>query len=170
MSYPGYEQQAVDRALAREARLDIEEFHNRYCDVVDAGDLEQWPTFFTEDCLYEVRARENVDQGLPVGLIYCEGRGMIRDRAYAVKHTQMFAPRYLQHFVTNVSVRAIAGNEIRARANYLLLQTLVESPTTMHQAGRYYDTFVRRDGALLLKERRCIYDTTLIANDLVYPI
>ena len=170
MSLPGYEQQAVDRVLARELRLDIEEFHTRYCDIVDVGDLEQWPSFFTDDCLYEVRSRENVDQDLPVGLIYCEGRGMIRDRAYAVKHTQMFAPRYLQHFVTNVAIRSITGDEIRARSSYLLLQTLVESPTTIHQSGRYYDTFVRRDGELLLRERRCIYDTTLIANDLVYPI
>jgi anthranilate 1,2-dioxygenase small subunit len=170
MSYPGYEQQPVDRALARAARLDIEEFHSRYCDIVDGGDLAQWPTFFIEDCLYEVRSRENADQNLPVGLVYCEGRKMIRDRAYAVKHTQMFAPRYLQHFISNVSIRAIAGDEIRAQSSYLLLQTLVESPTTLHQSGRLYDTFVRVDGELLLKERRCIYDTTLIANDLVYPI
>ena len=46
----------------------------------------------------------------------------------------------------------------------------MEGPTTIHQAGRYYDTFVRANGGLLLKERQCVYDTVLIANDLVLPV
>jgi hypothetical protein len=37
-------------------------------------------------------------------------------------------------------------------------------------AGTYYDRFVRVGGRLLLAERQAIYDTTIIANDLVYPL
>jgi anthranilate 1,2-dioxygenase small subunit len=37
-------------------------------------------------------------------------------------------------------------------------------------AGSYYDTFVQMEGRLLLKERQAIYDSTIIANDLVYPL
>ncbi len=62
------------------------------------------------------------------------------------------------------------GDAIKAQSNYLLLQTLVDGPTTIQQSGRYYDTFVRANGRLLLKERQCIYDTVLIANDLVLPV
>lgn len=170
MRIPGYERATVDPRVAREARFDIEDFHSVYCDLLDLGDLERWPEFFTEDCLYVVTARENAEAGMPVGLIYAEGRAMIRDRAFAVKHTQMFAPRYLQHFVSNVMVLSVHDGQIRAQSNYQLLQTLVEGPTTLLQSGRYYDTFVRHNGALLIKERRCIYDTTLIANDLVLPV
>jgi 3-phenylpropionate/cinnamic acid dioxygenase small subunit len=87
----------------------------------------------------------------------------------------MYAPRTLQHFVTNVRVLEVkagpgATATIRAQSNYLLLQTLVDGPTTIQQSGRYYDTFVRANGRLLLKERQCIYDTVLIANDLVLPV
>ena len=95
---------------------------------------------------------------------------MMRDRAFAIQHTQMYAPRYMQHFVTNVRVLEVQGDTIKAQANYLLLQTLVDGPSTIHQAGRYYDTFVRQGGRLLLKERQCVYDTVLIANDLVLPV
>ncbi|MSQ19228.1 MAG: ring-hydroxylating dioxygenase subunit beta [Betaproteobacteria bacterium] len=170
MKIAGYEQQPVDARLAREARWDVEEFHAAYCQLLDLGDIEQWADFFTTDCLYIITARENAEADLPVGLVYAEGRDMIRDRAFAVRHTQMFAPRYLQHFVSNVLILAVAGNEIRAQSNYQLLQTLVEGPTTLLQAGRYYDTFWRENGRLLIEERRCIYDTTLIANDLVLPV
>jgi 3-phenylpropionate/cinnamic acid dioxygenase small subunit len=168
--YPGYDMPAADPRATRELRLEIEEFHAAYCWTLDRGALEEWPDYFTEDAVYRITARENADAGLPVGLVYADSKAMIRDRAFAIKHTQMYAPRHMQHFVTNVRVIAAQGETIKAQANYLLLQTLVDGPSTVHQAGRYYDTFVRRGGRLLLKERQCVYDTVLIANDLVLPV
>ena len=172
--YAGYDVPPVDAKSVRDLRLEIEEFHTEYCDVLDQGALDRWVEFFAEDSLYRITARENADAGLRVGLVYAEGRGMIRDRAFAIMHTQMFAPRYMQHFTSNVRVLAVEGSgegaTIKAQTNYLLLQTLVDGPTTIHQAGRYYDTFVREKGRLLIRERQCVYDTVLIANDLVYPV
>ena len=168
--YPGYDMPPADPRATREVRLEIEEFHADYCWTLDCGDVEQWPAYFTEDAVYRITARENADAGLPVGLVYADSRAMIRDRAFAIKHTQMYAPRTMQHFVTNVRVLEVKESGIKAQANYLLLQTLVDGPTTIQQAGRYYDTFVRSGAKLLLKDRQCIYDTVLIANDLVLPV
>jgi anthranilate 1,2-dioxygenase small subunit len=168
--YPGYDMPASDARETRELRLEIEEFHAAYCWTLDRGALEEWPEYFTEDAVYRITARENADAGLEVGLVYADSKAMIRDRAFAIQHTQMYAPRYLQHFVTNVRVLEARGDTIKAQSNYLLLQTLVDGPTTIHQSGRYYDTFRRERGRLLLKERQCIYDTVLIANDLVFPV
>ncbi len=168
--YAGYDMPAVDAKSVRDLRLEIEEFHTEYCNVLDQGALDRWVEFFAEDSLYRITARENADAGLRVGLVYAEGRGMIRDRAFAIMHTQMFAPRYMQHFTSNVRVISVEGGLIKAQTNYLLLQTLVDGPTTIHQSGRYYDTFVRENGCLLIRERQCVYDTVLIANDLVYPV
>jgi 3-phenylpropionate/cinnamic acid dioxygenase small subunit len=168
--YTGYDMTPADARATRELRLEIEEFHADYCWTLDCGDVERWPEYFTDDAVYRITARENADAGLPVGLVYADSKAMIRDRAFAIKHTQMYAPRSLQHFVTNVRVLEVKGSTIKAQSNYLLLQTLVDGPTTIQQAGRYYDTFSRVDGRLLLKERQCIYDTVLIANDLVLPV
>ena len=168
--YRGYDMVPADPKATREARLEIEEFHADYCWTLDCGDVERWPEYFTEDAVYRITARENADADLPVGLVYADSKAMIRDRAFAIKHTQMYAPRTLQHFVSNVRVLEEKGESIKAQSNYLLLQTLVDGPTTIQQSGRYYDTFVRRQGKLLLKERQCIYDTVLIANDLVLPV
>jgi 3-phenylpropionate/cinnamic acid dioxygenase small subunit len=168
--YPGYDMTPPDARATRELRLEIEEFHAQYCWTLDCGDVERWPEYFTDDAVYRITARENADAGLPVGLVYADSKAMIRDRAFALKHTQMYAPRSMQHFVGNVRVLEANGAQIKAQSNYLLLQTLVDGPTTIHQAGRYYDTFVRAGGRLLLKERQCIYDTVLIANDVVLPV
>ncbi|MDR6856141.1 nuclear transport factor 2 family protein [Variovorax guangxiensis] len=166
-----YRERSIDAARALVLRHEIEDFNSDYCAVLDAGRVESWPHFFAEDGIYRVTARENAELGLPVGLVYAQGRNMMHDRAVAIASTQMFAPRYNLHLVANTRVTSeAASGEIAAQANFLLLQTLVEGPSTIHMAGTYYDRFVRVDGALLLKERQAIYDTTIIANDLVYPL
>lgn len=168
---PLYRPSRIDAGRARALRDEIENFNSEYCAVLDAGDVQAWPEFFAPDGIYRVTARENAERRMPVGLVYAEGRGMMHDRAVAIAKTQMFAPRYMLHLVSNTRVTAEStAGEIEAQANFVLLQTLVEGPSTIHMAGTYYDRFVRVDGRLLLQERQAVYDTTIIANDLVYPL
>lgn len=171
MKLTGYQAPDIDARESRELRTQVEEFNTEYCAVLDAGEVEQWPEFFTEDCVYRVTGRENVEANLPVGLVYCEGRAMLHDRAVAINRTQMFAPRSMLHIVGNVRVMSVQSHDsFTAQSNFMLLQTLVEGPTTIHLAGRYYDHFVRENGALKLKDRQVVYDTTVIATDVVYPV
>jgi anthranilate 1,2-dioxygenase small subunit len=158
-------------ASLRELRLEIEEFNAEYAAVLDAGRVQDWLDFFAEDAIYRITGRENADAGLPVGLVYCEGMGMLRDRALAISRTTMFAPRYLLHQVTNTRVLAVdPSGEISAQANYALFETLVDEKTTLQQVGRYHDRFVRQDGRLKLKARHCIYDSLIIDTALIYPV
>jgi anthranilate 1,2-dioxygenase small subunit len=170
MMLPGFERTPLPRDLARAARFDVEEFHTEYCAVLDAGRIEDWPQFFAEDAVYRITGRENAEAGMPVGLVYCEGMGMLRDRAFAIAKTAMFAPRYLLHYVANTRVLGIVDGIVSAQSNYFVLQTLVDEKTTIHQAGRYFDRFARAGERLLIKERHCVYDTLLIDNALVLPV
>jgi anthranilate 1,2-dioxygenase small subunit len=155
----------------RELRLEIEEFNSAYAAVLDAGKIQEWPRFFTDDAVYRITGRENADAGLAVGLVYCEGIGMLRDRALAIAKTTMFAPRYLLHQVSNVRVLgSSASGEITATANYALFETLVDEKTILQQVGRYRDCFVRGAAGLLLKERICVYDSLIIDTALVFPV
>ncbi len=157
-------------AELRELRLEIEEFNSDYARVLDDGDLEAWPDFFADDGLYRITSRENADDGLPIGLIYCDGRGMLIDRVRAVIKTTMHEPRYLRHFNSNVRVTGVDDDLVSSDSNYLVVETLMEGGTNIFQSGRYEDTFIRVDGALRLRARHCIYDTLLITNALVYPV
>jgi len=160
-----------DGRSRQELRLEIEEFNSEYAAVLDSGNIEEWPRFFTEDAIYRITGRENADAGLPVGLVYCEGMGMLRDRALAIAKTTMFAPRYLLHQVSNARVlEASVSGEIRAVANYTLFETLVDEKTILQQVGRYDDRFVRPAGGLLLRERICVYDSLVVDTALVFPV
>jgi 3-phenylpropionate/cinnamic acid dioxygenase small subunit len=154
-------------------RLEIEEFNARYCHALDDGNLQNWPDFFTEDGFYSITARENFDANLPVGLVYCEGRGMMKDRAFAIANTAMFAPRYLRHHLSNTRViKEHADGVIEATANYIVLQVLHDDPvSTIHQAGFYKDEFCRTEtGILLLQKRICVYENLMIPNAVVLPV
>jgi len=156
----------------RALRFKIEEFNTEYSAALDDQDINRWPSFFTDDAFYRVTAKENFDQGLPVGLVWLEGRAMFLDRVAAIENTMVFAPRYLRHYVTNVDVLGFNdAQEICAKANYLIVETLMEDSTKIFQAGIYQDIFVYDEsGCLKLKFRDCIYDSLLIPNDMVFPV
>lgn len=166
------------KAAANDRRIEalllhreIEDFNNAYVAALDEQRLTDWAEMFTDDGFYIVISRENADRNLPVGLIYCENKGMILDRAHAMK-TEMFAPRYLRHIIGNLQVFGGETNGgIRARANYIVIQVLFDRPDAkLHQVGVYYDKFRRVDGVLKLAERRCVYDNLLVDNALCLPV
>lgn len=159
----------IHQLLLRNA---IEQFNCQYAAALDEQRLSDWSEMFTADASYVVLSRENEDRGHPVGLIYCENRGMIRDRAFALEKTAMFAPRYLRHLISNLQLLGEdEDGNIRARANYVVLQVLFDRPdATIHQVGTYHDVFRRSDGGLKLRQRRCVYDNLLVPNALCIPV
>jgi anthranilate 1,2-dioxygenase small subunit len=150
---------------------EIDEFNNAYAAALDEQRLADWAEMFIDDAFYVVISRENADRDMPVGLIYCENKGMILDRAHAMK-TEMFAPRYLRHIVGSPQVLGDEQNgDVRARANYVVVQVLFDRPEAkLHQVGVYYDKFRRVGDQLKLAERRCVYDSLLVDNALCLPV
>jgi 3-phenylpropionate/cinnamic acid dioxygenase small subunit len=151
-------------------RAEIESFHVEYCAVLDANDIERWPDFFHADATYRITSRENAHFDMPVGLVYCEGKDMIIDRALAVAHSQMFAPRHMLHVLGTARVLDEVEETITAQTPFLLMQTLVEGPSTIHLCGVYHDSFVRQEGQLLIAKREVVYDTQILDTALAYPV
>lgn len=144
-----------------------------YCtcgDALDDGELERWPDFFTQDCLYKIIPRENFEQDLPVALIYCESRNMLIDRVVALRETALYVPRIMRHLVSNICLRAIEAEGFRLTANFALYQTMSDQPSELFLCGRYHDRVVEEGGSLRFAERICVYDSTIVPTSLVYPV
>jgi 3-phenylpropionate/cinnamic acid dioxygenase small subunit len=152
------------------SRDEIETFYADYVGSLDDGELERWPEFFTEECVYKIIPRENYDRDLPLALMLCESKGMLRDRVAALRRTSVYAPRALRHLVSSLRITADDVDTVRVRANYTVLQTRVDEPTAIFNAGRYRDSIVREDGRLKFKEKLCICDTVVIPGSLIYPL
>lgn len=157
----------VDVAL----QFEVEALYSRYAALLDDGPLLEWPELFAEACLYVVIPRDNFDRGLPLAIIRCESRGMLVDRVRAVQETIMHEPRYLRHQVTNVRVTETGSGRIETRANYSVIEVLPDELPRILSVGRYIDALQRRsDGALEFSEKRCVYDSVLVPNTIVYPL
>jgi anthranilate 1,2-dioxygenase small subunit len=142
-------------------RAEIDAFNAEYAALLDRQDLTGWTQCFTADAFYVVISRENFERGHPVGLIYCEGRPMIEDRAFALLKTSMFGPRSLRHMISNLTVAPQPDGTVQARANFVVFEVLTDRPEArVLQVGEYRDIFAREDGALRLRERRCVIGRT----------
>lgn len=157
----------VDVAL----QFELEDLYSRYASLLDDGPLRDWPDLFAAECLYLVIPRDNYDRGLPLAIIRCESRGMLVDRVRAANETIMHEPRYLRHHVTNVRVTATDGTRIDAIAHFSVMEVLPDELPRILCVGRYIDVLQRRDdGALEFVEKRCVYDSVLVPNTIVYPV
>ena len=157
----------LDAAQHRE----LEELYNRYARSLDDGPLTQWPDLFTETCIYLVIPRDNFDQGLPLAIMRCESRGMLKDRVRSVQETIMHEPRYLRHQITNISATLRDSGELEVMANYVVIEVLFDELPKILSVGRYLDVVIRDDdGTLKFLEKRVVYDSVLVPNTIVYPL
>ena len=108
--------------------------------------------------------------GLPLATMSCESRAMLADRVTAIRSLSMYAPRQLRHIVTAPRVRAAAEARWRVEANFVVMQTLVNEPTTLFSAGRYRDLVVTTSDGLRFAAKEAVYDSPVIPNSLIYPL
>jgi salicylate 5-hydroxylase small subunit len=156
--------------LTPELRDEIEALYADYAEALDDNELERWPDFFTEDCLYKLMPRENWERDLPIALMLCESKGMLRDRVNAVRNTALYAPRTFRHLIGQFRIKPETPERIRVRANYVVFQTLVDDLTRIQNAGKYIDLVERTREGLRFREKTCVFDSVLVPNSLIYPV
>jgi 3-phenylpropionate/cinnamic acid dioxygenase small subunit len=151
-------------------RYEIEELLAEYVAVLDAMDLERWPEFFTEQGFYEIIPRENYERGLPLAIMRCESKGMLKDRVVAIRDTMMYEPRYMRHIISAIRVTGESPEGITVETNYAVFETLIDDLTRVFNVGRYLDRIVHEAGQLKFAEKHCVYDSLLVPNSLIYPL
>ena len=153
-----------------DVRHEIRDLYDEVADLLDDDRVEALPDYFVDDCVYRITTRENHDQGLPGGFMYCDGIAMLRDRILAIRETQVYEPRSWRHFVGGVHVLGEQGGTIRARANVLVTEALSDEDPRVFVVGRYLDALVRRDGKLRFKERVVVCDNHYVRRSLIMPV
>ncbi len=154
----------------REARLGIEELNARYTDCLDQGRFEEWPAFFAEDGVYKIISAENYEQGLPLGVIDCRGRAMMRDRITALREANIYEAQRYRHIVSTPLVREVAAGAIRAETPYQVVRIMRDGSAMLFSLGRYLDRLVVEGDDLRIAERLVVFDNKRIDTLLVIPL
>ena len=160
----------VPMGSLQELYFEIERLNSEYAHILDSERFEEFPELFVEECLYRVVPRENHLLGLPIAVIHCESKGMIKDRIYGARESTMAEPRTLRHFITNVRILEAGDEAVLAEANVLVVQTMINRMTEIVLSGFYLDRIVRSGDRLRFKERLCIYDSLLLPTSLIAPV
>jgi salicylate 5-hydroxylase small subunit len=147
----------------------LHDFYDDYYNTLDDVRLDDWPAFFTEDCIYRVIPRENYEAGYTLSTIYAESRGMLIDRVMGVTRTQMYAPRYYRRFTGPLRVVSRDGNSVRTRHNLLMVQTLIDKQSEIVLSAVCHDVLVPGAERPMLRERIVVFDSEMIPNSLIYP-
>jgi anthranilate 1,2-dioxygenase small subunit len=152
------------------SRAAIEDLLARYAHAIDNDALEIWPDFFTATGQYLVTTRENHRQGWPIGIMYCDGRGMMEDRVTALRRAIVFEPHVYRHIVGSILIAADADGSYAVESNFHILRTNAEGAVVTYGTGRYIDEVVRENGRTLFRKRTVILDSARIDTLLVIPL
>lgn len=156
----------MDAAL----RFEIADLYAAYASCLDERRYKEWPDFFTETCVYQLIPRENYEAGLPLATLSFESRGMLQDRVHGVGDTLFHAPYYQRHIVGPPRIVSSDEAGIRTEVNYLVLRTRRNEISEVFNTGRYVDLIVRMPEGLRFAEKRCVFDSEMIPNSIIYPI
>lgn len=149
---------------------ELHRLQERYVSVIDADRLEEWPNFFTEDCVYEIIPKENSDLGLPMGIMHCFGRAMLRDRITSLREANVFEPHTYRHITSGLELAPVDADTVDVQSNYVVVQTLTDGESRIYQAGRYLDRVVHSAQGWLYQRKRAVYDTSRVQTLLVTPV
>ena len=142
----------------------------QYVHAIDNDELERWPQFFTEKCLYQIIPRVEFDQGRPVGVWFCDNRAMLEDRVSSMREVNVFEPHVYRHVIGPTEIVGFADGAYRAQTSYVVVRTMQDGAMTVFSAGRYVDEIVCEGDAALLRKRVVVTDSARFDALLVIPL
>jgi 3-phenylpropionate/cinnamic acid dioxygenase small subunit len=158
------------KCVSGAVRASIEDFLLDYAHRIDDGDLQGWPDFFTEDGTYKIVTRENFEAGLPVGIMLCDGRGMMADRMLALETANIFEPHTYCHLLGRPSLSTAVDGRYKVRTNFSVIRTMQDGTSQIFATGKYLDVIVMDDRRPLLSERLVVLESRRVDILLVYPL
>ena len=151
--------------LDRVSRLNAE-----YARAIDDDRLEDWPEFFAEPCLYTITSADNHRHGMPVGLIYADSKGMLKDRVAALREANVYERQSYRHVVGLPAILGERDGAMRAETPFLVVRIMRDGTMALFATGRYLDALVEEAGALRFRERVVVCDSSRIDTLLAIPL
>jgi anthranilate 1,2-dioxygenase small subunit/terephthalate 1,2-dioxygenase oxygenase component beta subunit len=145
-------------------------FNAAYAQAIDNDALEQWPSFFTEDCLYRITNVENEREGLPSGVVYADSRAMLEDRIAALREANIYERHRYRHILGVPLVESADDHGAVARTPFLVARIMHTGETSLFASGEYRDRFRTSGDKLLLSERVAVCDSNVTDTLLALPL
>lgn len=142
----------------------------QYVHAIDNDELERWPQFFTEKCLYRIVSRTDFEQGRPIGVWFCDNRAMLEDRVSSIREVNVYEPHVYRHVIGPTEVLEFVDGAYRAQTSFMVVRTMHDGEMQLFSAGRYVDEIVCDSESALLRSRIVVTDSARYDTLLVIPL
>ena len=147
------------------ARLMMEYVH-----AIDNDELERWPQFFTEQCLYQIISRPEHELGRLIGVWYCDTRAMLEDRMGSIREVNIFEPHVYRHVIGPTEALDFRDGAYLAQTSYIVVRTMHDGEMLLFSAGRYLDEIVVEGGTARFRKRVVVTDSSRYDTLVAIPI
>ncbi len=142
-----------------------------YARCIDNDQLEQWPDFFLEQCLYLITNADNHEAGMEAGMVYADTRAMLQDRVLAMRDANVYEDQRYRHLIGAPLVLEQDGALAVVETPFMVARIMRDGNTEVFATGRYLDRVAQQpDGVLKFAERVVVCDSTNIDTLLVIPL
>ncbi len=138
-----------------------------YTAAIDEDRLEDWPGFFTEDCVYKITSAENQRRGYAAGVVYADSCAMLRDRVTALRSANIYERQAYRHII---GLPLTDDAAMTARTPFLVVRIMRDGSSMLFATGSYLDRVVDAAGALRFAERIVVCDSSHFDTLLAIPL
>jgi anthranilate 1,2-dioxygenase small subunit len=156
--------------ISEAVRHQVEALNTRYIRAIDDDQLELWPDFFVENCVYKVVTRENFSRGLPLPVMECSSRGMLLDRVTGYRRVNVYEPQRYTHMLSGLTIATLDAERVTCRQNYLVVRTMVSGEMSIFSCGTYLDRVLLGADGAKFEERIVVQESRRIDTLLVIPL
>ena len=148
----------------------VSQLNAEYARAIDDDRLEEWPAFFLERCLYKITSADNYRKGLPAGIVYADSRGMLEDRVAALRDANIYERQTYRHVIGQSAILGKGEGGVSTETPFLVVRIMRDGRMDLFATGRYIDVLVEDTGALRLRERVVVCDSSRIDTLLAIPL
>ena len=141
-----------------------------YIRCIDSNDLESWPDFFVDDCLYKVTTAENEKNGFEAGIIYADSKAMLIDRVAALREANVYEKQTYRHIVGLPSILKDGGSEAECETPFLVVRIMHDGQTDVFATGLYLDTYRAAGNDLKFARKVVVCDSARIDTLMALPL
>ena len=148
----------------------VQDLNARYVKVIDDDQLETWPDFFVDKCRYIITTAENLERGLPLGMIYATSRAMLRDRVRALREANVYEAQRYRHILGPARIEPAGDGSVRAQTSFMVARIMHTGETALFATGRYVDRIVLTGDTARFADKAVILDSRQIDTLLAIPL
>jgi 3-phenylpropionate/cinnamic acid dioxygenase small subunit len=142
-----------------------------YARCIDNDQLEQWPLFFQEHCLYLITTADNHAARMQAGIVYADTRAMLQDRVMAMRDANVYEEQRYRHIIGAPLVMEQTRDSAVVESPFMVVRIMRDGGSTVFATGRYIDRIENcADATLKFAERVVVCDSSNIDTLLVIPL